>query len=172
MPDGTIGPELMSGALAANIATLRERARRDARSARLSERIADRITGFTGSMTFVLLHVNLYGGWIGVNLGVLPRLARFDPSFVMLAMEASVEAIFLSTFVLISQNRMAMTANRQAELDLHIDLLAEHELTKLATLVARIAEKLDVAIDDPEIHEIRKDIEPERVLDALEEKSS
>lgn len=162
----------MSSTLADNIDKLRARSLRDEQIAPLSERIADRITAFTGSMTFVVLHVILYSGWIAINLGAVPGVARFDASFVMLAMEASVEAIFLSTFVLISQNRMAAAANRRAELDLHINLLAEHELTKLATLVARIAEKAGVAIDDPEIHEIRKDIEPESVLDALEEKSA
>src|SRR5437868_12594252 len=98
MADDTPDSDMMSGALAANIAKLRERARRDERIAPLSERIADRITAFTGSMTFVLLHVILYAGWIAVNLGLVPGMARFDPSFVILAMEASVEAIFLSTF--------------------------------------------------------------------------
>ena len=53
-------------------------------------------------------------------------------------MMAPVEAIFLSTFVLISQNRMAAAADRRADLDLQISLLAEHEITKLATLAAAI----------------------------------
>ncbi|WP_379488567.1 DUF1003 domain-containing protein [Novosphingobium soli] len=159
----------MAAALRDNIARLTARQHAEARQPSLSDRIADRITGFTGSMTFVALHLLVFGAWILVNLGVLPILPRFDPSFVVLAMVASVEAIFLSTFVLISQNRMASAADRRADLDLHVNLLAEHELTKLAGLVQRIAEKLDVAIDDPQFHEIRKDIEPTQVLDALDE---
>jgi uncharacterized membrane protein len=163
-------PTAMKSTLADNITRLAERRRREERTAPLSDRIADRITCFTGSMFFVVLHLLLFGGWIAVNAGWLPIVPRFDPSFVTLAMIASVEAIFLSTFVLISQNRMAAAADRRADLDLHINLLAEHELTQLASAVARIAERLGVPEDDPDFHEIRKDVQPEAVLDALERK--
>lgn len=148
-----------------NIATLADRARAERRAAPLPARIADRITRFTGSMTFVALHLAIYGLWILANLGGIPGVPRFDPTFVILASEASVEAIFLSTFVLISQNRMAEQADRRADLDLHINLLAEHELTRLAALVGRIAERLDVPVRD---REIEADVQPERVLDALD----
>ncbi|MFV0622871.1 DUF1003 domain-containing protein [Sphingomonas sp. ac-8] len=158
----------MTGTLRENIAALSERRRREAREAPLGDRVADAITGFVGSMRFVLLHLLLYGAWILVNLGWVPGAARFDPSFVVLAMVASVEAIFLSTFVLISQNRMAAAADRRADLDLHINLLAEHELTRLARLVDRIAARLDVAVDDPGFDEIKRNVEPEQVLDALD----
>ena len=155
----------MQSTLRDNIATLAERARAERRAAPLPARIADRITRFTGSMTFVAIHLTIYGLWIVANLGWLPGVPRFDPTFVILASEASVEAIFLSTFVLISQNRMAEQADRRADLDLHINLLAEHELTRLAALVGRIAERLDVAVED---REIETDVQPERVLDALD----
>lgn len=160
----------MNRALRDNIETLSTRAKEDAASAPLSERIADRITGFTGSMTFVFVHIVLFGLWISANTIGVPGLPRFDPSLVVLAMAASVEAIFLSTFVLISQNRMAATANRSADLDLHISLLTEHELTRLAMLLERIAQRLDVSADDLEFAEIKADVEPAEVLDALEER--
>jgi uncharacterized membrane protein len=84
-------------------------------------------------------------------------------------MIASVEAIFLSTFVLISQNRMAMVADKRAELDLQISLLAEHELTKLVTLVSKIAEREGIPSEsDPEIREVKRDVAPEAVMDRLE----
>lgn len=159
----------MASALAENIRDLTARRTAEAREAPLSERIAERVTRFTGSMTFVALHLIVYGTWILINLGWLPLVEPFDPTFVVLAMEASVEAIFLSTFVLISQNRMAASADERADLDLHINLLAEHELTKLAQLVERIAERLDVAIDDPQIQEIKQTIDPGEVLDALDQ---
>lgn len=155
----------MQTTLRDNIAALATRARAERRAAPLAARIADRITRFTGSMTFVALHLAAYGMWIVANLGWIPGVPRFDPTFVILASEASVEAIFLSTFVLISQNRMAEQADRRADLDLHINLLAEHELTRLAALVGRIAERLDVAVED---REIETDVEPGRVLDALD----
>jgi uncharacterized membrane protein len=118
-------------------------------------------------MTFVGLHLLIFGAWIAINLGAIPLVPRFDPSFVILAMVASVEAIFLSTFVLISQNRMAAAADRRAELDLHVNLLAEHELTKLAELVERIAVRLDTPVD-PQFREVRKDVQPTQVLDELD----
>lgn len=159
----------MGATLRQNIEDLTTRQRADAERAPLSDKIADRITRFTGSMVFVVLHLVLFTFWIVVNLGVLPVLPRFDPTFVVLAMFASVEAIFLSTFVLISQNRMAAVADRRADLDLHVGLLSEHELTKLAALVERIADKLDIVTDDPDFAEIRTDVEPVEVLDALDE---
>ena len=160
----------LSGTLRENISSLTERARHEREQAPLSERLAERITRFTGSMTFVCLHLVLFGGWIVANLGWLPGVPRFDPSFVMLAMVASVEAIFLSTFVLITQNRLAETADRRADLDLHISLLTEHELTRLAELVDRIAGRLEVPVDKAEFAEIERDVTPVEVLEALDEK--
>ena len=104
---------------------------------------------------------------------MVPALPKFDQSFVILAMAASVEAIFLSTFVLISQNRMAAAADKRADLDLHVSLLTEHELTKLVELVTAMAERTGVqASADPEIKEIRKDVAPEAVLDEIETKQT
>jgi uncharacterized membrane protein len=158
----------MTHTLEENIERLTERQRRDAAAAPISERLSDAITAFAGSMTFVALHLIVFGGWILINLGWLPIVAPFDPSFVVLAMIASVEAIFLSTFVLISQNRMAAIADRRADLDLHINLLAEHELSRLASIIACIARKLEVDIDGEDLGEIERDVQPERVLDAIE----
>ena len=160
----------MSHALRENIETLSARERDAAANAPLSQRVAERITAFTGSMTFVLIHLVLFGFWILTNTIGLPGVPQFDESLVVLAMFASVEAIFLSTFVLISQNRMAERQNRSADLDLHISLLAEHELTRVAMLLERVAQKLDVPVDDLEFAEIKEDVEAEDVLDALEER--
>jgi uncharacterized membrane protein len=160
-------PKSLSSALKRNIEALEERRRQEATSATRQERLAEAITSFTGSMPFVYLHLVLYAAWILVNLGVPPGLPKFDPSFVLLAMEASVEAIFLSTFVLISQNRTAAAADKRADLDLQINLLAEHELTKLTEVVTAIAARLDVRLD-AEIEEVKKDVAPEAVLDELD----
>ncbi|MBP0496527.1 DUF1003 domain-containing protein [Roseomonas sp. SG15] len=147
---------------------LEDRRRAEVAAATPQERIAETITRFTGSMTFVYIHLAVYGAWILTNLGLISFIPKFDESFVILAMEASVEAIFLSTFVLISQNRMAAAADKRADLDLQISLLAEHELTKLSELVVAIAERMDIrASADPELQEVQKDIAPEAVLDEI-----
>jgi len=162
-------PQGLSGTLRENITALAERERAERARAPWSERLANRITGFTGSMTFVWVHVAIVTAWIAINLGWIPGAPRFDRSFVILAMVASVEAIFLSTFVLISQNRMAALDDRRADLDLHISLLTEHELTRLVALVDHIAEKLEVRVDRGELSEIERDVEPVQVLDAIDE---
>lgn len=162
-------PSVLAQIVERNIQTLLQRRRVEEQKKRLQERVADHITVFTGSMTFVYIHLLLFGLWVITNLGWLP-LPRFDPSFVILAMFASVEAIFLSTFVLISQNRMAALADKRADLDLQISLLAEHEVTRLLVLVTSIAEKMGIeAAHDPELNELHQDVAPEQVLDRMEE---
>ena len=123
-------PDSLSSSLKRNIQALEDRRRQQAAAATREERIAEAITRFTGSMRFVYLHVVLFGAWFLVNLGIVPGVPRFDPSFVVLAMVALVEAIFLSTFVLISQNRMAAAADKRADLDLHISLLTQGQRMK------------------------------------------
>lgn len=160
----------MAGVLRRNIEAMREQRRRDVANASRQERIAQTITDFAGSMRFVYLHLALFGGWILVNLGWIPLVPRFDPTFVVLAMVASVEAIFISTFVLIAQNRAAATAEKRADLDLQINLLAEHEITQLIALVAEMAEKMGVERSrDPELEELAQDVAPEAVLEELKD---
>jgi uncharacterized membrane protein len=162
-------PDGLSPVLAKNINTLTRRRQEEAAAASWHERLADSITNFTGSMRFVYLHVAVFGFWIVANLGWIPGVPKWDESFVVLAMIASVEAIFLSTFILISQNRMASAADKRADLDLQISLLAEHEVTKLTTLVEAIAERLgaETSVND-ELQEIKRDVTPTAVLQEIE----
>ena len=154
-----------------NIRSLVDRRDRELRAATRQERLADAITAFTGSMPFVYLHLVVFGFWIVANLHWLPGVPAWDESFVVLAMVASVEAIFLSTFILITQNRMSAAADKRSELDLQISLLAEHEVTKLAAMVSAIVDRLGVKTDiDAEIDELKQDVAPEAVLDEIEER--
>src|SRR5918997_6921804 len=137
-------PPGLTPVLERNIRSIQLRREREEAAAGWQERAADAITRFTGSMTFVYLHLAAFGFWIVANLGWVPGVPAWDPSFVVLAMIASVEAIFLSTFVLISQNRISAAAEKRADLDLQISLLAEHEITKLTELVSAMAEKMGV----------------------------
>lgn len=158
----------MAAIVERNIAALLERREAEQRKRTREERIADAITRFTGSMQFVYLHLFLFAGWIFWNTGVL-GLKPFDASFVILAMFASVEAIFLSTFVLISQNRMNEEADKRAELDLQVSLLTEHEVTRLISLVRAIAQKMEIKdADDTAIDELEQNVRPEKVMDTME----
>lgn len=160
----------VSAVIDRNIEALLERRQQDKRSLSLQERIAETITRFAGSMVFVYLHLGIFGAWILINLGLLPIVSAFDPTLVVLAMVASVEAIFISTFVLISQNRMAVENEKRAELSLQISLLNEHETTRIISMVSAIAEKLNAGMDVPphEIAELKRDVSPEAVLEEIE----
>lgn len=153
-----------------NIGSLLERRKREDAALGWQDRIARVISGFAGSMLFVWIHLVLYGTWIAINLGVVPGMEAFDPTFVALAMIASVEAIFLSTFILISQNRMQEQADRRDELALQVNLLAEHEITRVIKIVTAIGLRLDIPeAKDAEIEELAQDVRPEEVLDVMDD---
>jgi uncharacterized membrane protein len=151
-----------------NVRSLIEERRKRERQATRAQKAADRITRFAGSMSFVYLHLLIFGFWIAINVGWLP-LPKFDASFVVLGTSASVEAIFLSTFILISQNRMSVMQERRADLDLQISLLAEHEISKLIFLTSRIGTMLGIEeAKSDELRELQQDIRPESVLEKIE----
>jgi uncharacterized membrane protein len=146
--------------------------KREAEEERLPwyEKLATVVTDFTGSIQFVAIHLVAYGAWILINIGWLPILPKFDPTFVVLAMVASVEAIFLSTFILMTQNRMMAQADRRADLNLQISLLAEHEVTRLITLTKEIATRLNIDEGNKrELEQLEHDVAPEQMLDVIEE---
>lgn len=151
-----------------NIQALLDRRQQEAAFRTWQDKLADAVTKFAGSMLLVIIHLILFGTWILWNSKLFP-VKPFDPYLVILAMFASVEAIFLSTFVLISQNRMATMADKRTDLDLQVSLLAEHEITRLVTLVTQIARKMDIPdAYDPEISELEQDVHPEKVLNTIE----
>jgi uncharacterized membrane protein len=154
-------PEL-AGVIQRNIATIAA-IRQKAQDAKTTQdRIADHITQFSGSMLFFYLHAAWFGAWIIVNLS-LTKLTPFDPfPFGLLTLIVSLEAIFLSTFVLLSQNRQAATADERADMDLQIDLLAEYEITRLLILVDGIAKHLGLTDGkDPELSELEQEVDPD-----------
>lgn len=148
--------------------------RREAESTRtFEERLADGITYFTGSMPFIYFHVVFFAVWILANVDLM-GIPAFDPyPFGLLTTIVSLEAIFLSTFVLVSQNREAHIAERRTELDLHINLLSEYEITRILILADSIAKKMQVesALGD-DLEELEKDIKPEVLLKELENRAA
>jgi uncharacterized membrane protein len=162
-------PDNLNRVLEQNIQKLCEQRKTQARKRDLGQRIADTIAQFAGSLAFVYIHVVIVGAWIIVNVGWTP-LPKFDPTFVILATVASVEAIFLSTFILMSQNRMSREADERADLDLQISLLAEHEVTRLIQLTTAIAARLDLhEAGDPQLDELKRDVPLEKVVKKIQE---
>ena len=115
----------------------------------LSERIAGAVTRAAGTATFAIGHLVWFVGWILLNAGIVRRLRPFDPfPFNLPTMIVSLEAIFLSIWILISQNQMSRQADRREHLGLQLTLLAEQESTATLRLVRQIAERLGVRVVD------------------------
>jgi uncharacterized membrane protein len=111
----------------------------------VAERIAGLVTRAAGTATFAIVHLAWFAGWIAVNSGFIRRVRPFDPfPFSLLTMIVSLEAIFLSIWILISQNQMSRQADRREHLDLQVNLLAEQESTATLRLVVRIAEHVGI----------------------------
>jgi uncharacterized membrane protein len=159
----------LAGVVERNIASIEEHRREAEENRSFQERVADVITRISGSLTFVCAHVVWFAVWVLANVGLF-GIPAFDPfPFGLLTTIVSLEAIFLSTFVLVSQNRQAAIADRRAQLDLQINLLAEYEITRLLKLQDSIAQRLDVRqADKEELSELKEDVEPEAVLEKLE----
>jgi uncharacterized membrane protein len=134
-----------------------------------SDHVADAITRFCGSMWFVWAHLIGFAGWIIVN--IIPGVGHFDPfPFTFLTLVVSLEAIFLSTFILISQNHETRLSERRNHLDLQVNLLSEQENTKMLTIIERIAKKLGVRTDDdPSLQVLEQATRPEELVQQIEE---
>src|SRR5574341_207398 len=159
----------VSNAIERYIRTIIRLRLRAAHERTLQDRIADVITGLSGRMLFVYVHILWFTAWIFINSGSL-GLRPFDPfPFGLLTMIVSLEAIFLSTFVLISQNRMSQQAEHRADLDLHIDLLAEYELTRVLQMLDAIQDRMGIQNDqDSELVDLERETKPEEVLAEIE----
>lgn len=133
------------------------------------ERLADLITDFSGRMFFVYFHIVWFGAWLAINLGYT-RIQPFDPyPFGLLTMIVSLEAIFLATFVLISQNRLSAEADRRADLDLQMDLLTEYEMTRVINMLDAIQDKMGIENNsDQELQDLEKNVHPEDVLEEID----
>jgi len=156
-----------------NIAALLQRRAEEDRTLGWQERLAAWISSMAGTMAFVWFHLLLFSAWILINLGIAPGLSPFDRSLVVLAMVASVEAIFISTFILITQNRMQRQADRRADLNLQISLLAEHEIIRLVQIVSEIGERIGApSARSADLEELKRDVRPETVLEKIEQQDA
>jgi uncharacterized membrane protein len=152
-----------------NIRTIIRLRQKAARERSGHDRIADTITSSSGRMAFVYVHIVWFGLWILLNAGLVGGRA-FDPfPYGLLTMVVSLEAIFLSAIVLISQNRLSSEIERRADLDLHIGLLAEHELTRVLQMLDAIQRKMGIDDDRAsELADLEMETRPEDVLAEIE----
>ncbi|MBU0975437.1 MAG: DUF1003 domain-containing protein [Patescibacteria group bacterium] len=139
------------------IQTFKENAKRN-RS--VADKYADTITAFSGSIPFLVINVIWFIAWIAINTELIPGIEPFDPyPFGLLTMIVSLEAILLSTAVLISQNRETKVNDLRSEIDARIDIVAEEKVTKCLELLTLLLKKNDIDVSNDET--LIKMLEPE-----------
>lgn len=158
----------LSRIVARNIHTITRLRLKATREQTIEDRIAGTITSLSGSLTFVGCHLAWFLAWILLNTGRF-HVYPFDPfPYGLLGLIVSLEAVLLSTLVLITQKRLGHQVERRANLDLHIGLLTEHEITRVLRMLHAIQEKLGIenqAAD--ELADLEMDTKPEDVLDEI-----
>src|SRR6202049_1045828 len=137
------------------------------------ERISDAIARFIGSLAFLSLQLLFFIIWGTVNLWPLQGMKPFDPfPFGILALIVSSESVFLTIFVLISQNRMSRQSERRAHLDLQVGMLAEQELTTLLQMLQKLCQHMGVNVDSSkqEVQSFSKTTDVHKLASELEDK--
>ena len=138
-----------------------------------SERLADAVGVFAGSLLFVVLHLVLLVAWLLINSGRIPSLRPFDPyPFSLLGVIVAVEAVILSSFILMRQNRMMRRGERRDHLNLQVDLLAEKEITKLLQMVRALCGHMGLKdiMADKEIRDLSQNTSIESISQTLEDR--
>ena len=126
--------------------------------------VADWLTNFASSTGFFVFHVFAFAGWLLWNSPWF-GLPQFDPfPYGLLTMIVSLEAIFLSIFVLMSQGRESRIGELREELTLQVNLRIEEELTKTLHLVAGLYTRLGLTLgNDPELKEMLQPLDPKKM---------
>jgi uncharacterized membrane protein len=137
------------------------------------ERLADSVGSFVGSLRFVVLHLMLVTAWLLVNSRRISGARPFDPwPFSLLGVIVAVEAVILSSFILMRQNRMMRRGERRDHLNLQVDLLAEKEITTLLQMVSAICGHIGLhsIVADKDIRELSKNTSIESLSQTLEDR--
>lgn len=152
-----------------NVRTVRELEDLAVADPSVADRVASFVARFAGSIYFALVHVVLVAAWIGVNS--VPGLPHWDPyPFTLLTMWASLEGVFIASFILIAQNYAMRLSERRAQLDLQVNLLAEQEASKALHMLEEIARKVGVQCgDDPEVAALAEATRLEKLAEQIEE---
>ena len=125
-----------------------------------SVRLADELTSFFGGIGFLLLNLAVFIFWILANNGNIPGVAVFDPfPFPLLTTAVSLEAIILTTIVLMSQNRSSLISSLREEMDMQVNLIAEREITKSLKLLKALLDQKGIKVKDSELTEMLKEID-------------
>lgn len=156
-----------------NIESIMRLERETSQKRSTAEHVADKVTTLAGSTPFIIFHIIWFGGWVLLNLRLIPGIKSFDPfPFSFLTLIVSLEAIFLALLVLKSQNRMTKEADKRAHIDLQINMIAEQEGTTILKMIKRIGKHLGLEEElDETIQQLSRETDVTQVAKTLDEKS-
>lgn len=134
------------------------------------EGFAEAIGGFAGTLAFVMLQLAAFAGWVVVNGDHIPGISPFDPfPYPLLSSITSLEAVLLTAFVLMKQNRMSIVADRRDHLDLQVNLLTEQETTRIIQMLDKLSSHFGVEQHhDADSREMGRHIAVEHLVDELD----
>jgi uncharacterized membrane protein len=138
-----------------------------------TERVSDAITKLVGNVGFLLGQLLFIAVWALLNLHLIPGWKRFDPfPFGVLALIVSSESVFLTIFVLISQNRMSRQSERRSHLDLQVSMLSEQELTAILLMLQKLCQHMGVNVDSSkqEVQSFSKTTDVHKLASELDDK--
>ncbi len=136
-------------------------------------KIADFLTSYFGTVSFLIAHLFVYAFWIFANLGKIPGIQIFDPyPYSFLNSFVSIEALLLTVIVLMSQNRQNQRDTLRSELGLQVELISEKEITKILKLLKEISDKRQGPGKDEELEEMTNEIDASYIERKLEEQLS
>lgn len=170
-----IGGANREGRIDANVQEIRDWEEAALHRRSRAERVSDWITDAASRSSVVLAHAVWFVGWIVINVGWVPGVRAFDPfPFQLLTTAVSLEAIFLTLFVLASQNRMTQQGDKRAHLDLQIDMLAEREMTAVLQLLDDIVRHLDIKtnVSATQLRDLAKETDIHKLTHTLDESAA
>jgi uncharacterized membrane protein len=169
-----LGKASTTVAVQKNIETILKLEKETVQNLSTAEHVADKVRALAGNTPFIILHILWFGGWILVNSGIISGISPFDPfPFNFLTLMVSLEAIFLTLLVLMSQNQMTKEADKRANLDLQINMLDEQETTMILRMVQKISTHLGLEDEmDNSIKEMSEDTDINNVSKTIDKEST
>lgn len=161
-------PDSMAALTQQNVRTIAELEAAAHSERTRSDAVVDSVASFCGSLPFVWVHVVWFGGWILAN--TVPGIKHLDAfPFPLLTLVTSLESIFLTTFVLISQTHLGGVAERRNHLDLQINLLAEQENSKMLSMIRKMLLHMGIQEDDGEAHLLEEPTKPKAIVEQIQQ---
>lgn len=176
--NGREGKQILDEIVGRNVGAVQEIEEASYQRRSSGQVVSDAIAGFCGSTTFIWVHCVLFGGWLSFNsFEIVPQIYRFDPPpFPILKLVVSLEAIFLSTFILISQNRQKVLDEERSHLSLQINLIAEEQTSHILSMLSRVENHLGIETEtsneETEIEALTEKTDVKQIIEHIGESNT